>query len=339
MSKELPIQIPPMKCWQFSAFPLAILMNHEKSWEWIYCNYIQVSTHQNFLTHPVPFAFYELDYAYNPWLKVQRLDRGIFPTFRTSIVDFVKDSLSLGHYVYLNLDEFYVPNRVPYQKFNRTHDVLVYGFDDEQETFNLLGYNERLIFDKSVISFAEFEKGYHHLDHIPNPCEQIYLYQFNEKGTFTFDIKVVIEGLEDYLYARDSAAKYRLLAEPESTIIFGMDTYPILQLYMEHLLQNPDGYVDLRYAHMLWEHKHCMSERIQFLIERGYLDREAGFYEKFKEIEKSSESARNMLIKFYRSRNKDNLHAVIQLLNQIKQNEYEQIHRVVESLKTLPVIV
>ncbi|UJF34503.1 hypothetical protein [Paenibacillus hexagrammi] len=332
MNIQLPVQIPPMKCWQFSAFPLAILLNHEQSLEWMFSSFIQVSGHTNFLTHPVPFGFYEVDYAYNPWLKVHRLDRSLMPVFRTSIKELVIDCLKRGYYLYLNLDEFYVPNRVPYQKFNRSHDVLVYGFDEEEELFHLLGYNERLIFDKTTISFAEFEQAYHSLEEVPNYCHQIYLYQFNEKGAFTFDIELVIQSLKEYLYSRNTAAKYKLLAEPEPTFLFGMQTYEILQGYMEHLIGSPDGYVDLRYMHMLWEHKHWMTRRVQFLIEKGYLQPGADLLEKASHIEKSSESARNMLIKFYRSRNTANVHAVKQILEQIRQSESLFVEQLIEAL-------
>lgn len=334
MKKELPVNIPPMKCWQFSAYPLAIIMNEESSWDWIFSNFIQVSAHENFITHPVPFGFYEFDYAYNPWLSVRRLSRDIFPIFRTNIVDFVTGSLDRDYYVYLNLDEYYVPNRPPYGKTNRSHDVLVHGYDAEQETFSLLGYDERLIFRKTTIPFTAFEKAYGNLERIPNTCNQIYLYQLKRDGSYSLNISLIVEGLEDYLFARDTARKYSLLAEPEHDFVFGVDTYRILDEYLKHLARSPDNYIDIRYMHLLWEHKHCMAKRVQYLTERGLLPHGAALSGRFRDIERLSELARNNLIKYYRSRHPDSLRTVSDLLVKIRDTERQPLEELLGSLSS-----
>ncbi|SDD05550.1 hypothetical protein SAMN02799630_01967 [Paenibacillus sp. UNCCL117] len=333
---QLSISIPPVKCWQFSAFPLAVIGPDERSWGWIYSNYIQVSIHERFATAPVPFGFYEYDYACNPLLSVQRMDRDLFPLFHRGIVDFVKDCIGQGYSVYLNLNEYHVPSRMHYGVRNYSHDVLVYGYDEEQSIFDLLGYNERLMFGSSAISFTEFEQAYASLDTFPNTCRQIFLYRLNERASYSFNIDLVVESLEDYLYSRNTALKYRLLAEPEDDLIFGLDSYPILQQFVEAQSSNTNPWVDMRYLHMLWEHKHLMVSRIAYMTKRGFLAEAGGLPGRFAQLEKTAEAARNSFIKFSRSRKPAHLTSIIGTLERMRAEERQLYDELLAAIRLRP---
>lgn len=334
MKKELPIQMPISKCYQFSAYPLSIIANYDKSRGWIFTNYIQTCIHENFLTAPVPFKFYEFDYTLNPWLKVNRLDRSLFPLFRTSLTDFTINCLSEGKYVYLNLDEFFVPNRPAYQNYHMTHDVLVIGFDEEQKYFSILGYTEEHVFDKTTISFADFEVAYASLDQIENDCHQIYLYEYNKEGHYSFQPGLVAEAVEDYLLSRNTARKYGALAEPEHDLVFGLNTYPVLAAHVEHIAANPNDPIDIRLLHLLWEHKHFMTLRVKYMGELGCLKGDAdGLHHSFEAIEKESLQARDMLIKYYFSKNKSLLQMINGKLEQVRQAESVQLQRLLDSIE------
>lgn len=334
MKKDLPIQIPLNKCYQFSAYPLSIITTDDRSWGWVFTNYIQTCIHENFLTAPVPFKFYEFDYSLNPWLKVNRLDRSIFPLLRTSLTDFAINCLSKGVYLYLNLDEYYVPSRSAYQNYHMTHDVLIHGFDTDQKSFSIIGYTNENVFDKSTVSFADFETAYASLDHIENDCHQIYLYEFNKEGAYSFNPVLVAEGIEDYLLSRNTAHKFAGLAEPEQDLVFGMNTYPVLAAYHEHLIKD-DEYIDIRLLHLLWEHKNCMALRVKYMAERGYLRGDlTELQDSFIRIEKESRLTRDTLIKYYYSKNKSFLQSIIQNLDKIRQDESEQLNRLLDAMKT-----
>ena len=60
-----------------------------------------------------------------------------------------------GYYVYLAVDEKFIPHRVGFQPPNFIHDILVFGFDTVQKVFNIIEFDEHkicLLFRNFVLS-------------------------------------------------------------------------------------------------------------------------------------------------------------------------------------------
>ncbi|MFK4011558.1 cysteine peptidase family C39 domain-containing protein [Bacillus cereus] len=322
MNKILPVnENCVVNCYHFESFPLAIISNYEEATPWINSNYIQLCMHKDFLTAPVPFKFYIFDYAIVPWLKTQRLDREIFPLMNRSIVDFVKDAIKQDYYVYLNVDEYFIPNRRSYKTQHFSHDLLVFGFEDSKNEFKILGYDHNFKYRTTEVSYSEFKKGFLNLDNIKNCCPQIYLYKFNKDVKYNFNIEVVIDFLEDYLFCVRTSKRYDSLAEPED-LVFGLECYDYLQLYLSTLLDSHNQ-ADVRMFHKLLEHKLCMLNRIEFLQEKKYIDIESDIYLKYKDIANQALIAKTLIIKYNMTKNFSCIESARERLTYIKK--YEKI--------------
>ena len=326
--KKLPIEKPPVYGYQFYAYPLAIILNHEEAYPWFYSNYIQVAFDKEFKS-PVPFCFYMYDHTICPWLKVQKLQRDLIKFTNQDIIDFVIKSLNENYYVYLNVDEYYIPDRRTYKKRHFSHDILVYGYDINSETFDVLGFNKNVSFKSSKVSFSEFRKSYLYLENIENECNQVYLYKFNPEGEYEFNKKLVIESLEDYLHSRNTSEKFSMLLEPWERF-YGMESYKQLYNYFEALIQG-EVYIDIRNTHILWEHKKVMASRINFMLENQII--ETKIYQDAKKIEDRALIIRNMFVKYSLVKDNDIILKIVDRLEGLKNDEEKLIKDLINALK------
>lgn len=55
-----------------------------------------------------------------------------------ALLEMIREQLALGRYIFVELDRFYFPKGVDYQKKHRVHPGFVYGYDSAQSTFLLI---------------------------------------------------------------------------------------------------------------------------------------------------------------------------------------------------------
>ncbi|MGV3137711.1 hypothetical protein ACEF06_14770 [Brevibacillus agri] len=314
-SVTLPVVQPPIFGYQFFAFPLCIVLQDKRSLPWLYSNFIQVCFDKR-PDPPVPFTFYIHDYTLNPWLHVEHLQRGTMNIVQRNIVEFVRDCLLDGYYVYLNVDEYYIPERAVYQKSHLSHDVLVHGVDLQNETFQLLGFTDKQMLATTSASFQAFAQAYDSIARIDHQaiCNRIYLYKIKETGAYAFDLALVQETLEEYLTSGNTSSRFRMVANPWDHCAYGLDTYRCLQDYYERLLAGKAGF-DVRHVHSLWEHKSLMVARIKYMQEHtDYLDSPDRLHAAYSEIERKARNARNLTLKFYMQQEEATLHNIMRYL-------------------------
>ncbi|MGG0646511.1 hypothetical protein ABE083_06560 [Bacillus mycoides] len=332
MQKILPINTEiNVTCFQFEAFPLAIISNYKESFPWIHSNYIQLAFHKDFIEAPVPFKFYLFDYSIIPWLKVQKLDREVYPLFNEDIVDFIKKAIDLEYYVYLNVDEYFIPHRTAFKNYNKSHDILVLGYSENDLEFSVLGYNDKQFFSKTKVPYDLFRKGFQNLSNIENDCNQIYLYKFERNANYTFRLSVVIDSLKEYLYSMNSAGKFNALAEPEN-LVFGIECYNYLDKYLDYLGEGA-FYIDLRYLQKLLEHKSCMLKRIEYLEQEDYLEKKHGFSNTYSDVVKKSKNIKLLTMKFNKKNNVSTFKNIKKILKDIKDLEIETLSKLIKRLE------
>lgn len=330
MKKVLPVNKPLSTCYQFMAFPLAILSKREECEPWIFNNFIQACFHKDYNNAPVPSYFYIFDFAINPWLQVQRLQRDIIKSMNINIIELIKNAIDMEYYVTLNVDEFYIPERIAYQKFHHTHDILVHGYDDETETLMVLGFNEKMSFEVTTVRYWEFQKAFENLDHIKNNCHQLFLYKYNPEGKYTFNIPLLIESLEDYLYSRNTSNKFSMVSEPWVRA-YGMECYDYLKCYLNDFLIG-NAKFDIRYLHFLYEHKLFMRERIKFLIKNNFLEDE-DLVEEYQGIVETAILFRDIMLKNREEVNPIAVKKIINHIDNLAKYEFNILEKILVQLK------
>ncbi|MGG4104957.1 hypothetical protein AAXB25_13610 [Paenibacillus lautus] len=294
-SKELELSIPPIVGYQYLAYPLCTVLTRNEALPWFYSNFIHLYCHQDFdgeaASRSVPMTFYGEDFIRCPWLITQKLERDYVLDSPPGIIEFLINSIRSNYTISLHVDEFYIPRRRVYQHTHYAHDILVYGYDDARRTFLVLGYDEEMQFQKTVVPYHEMEQGFQNLEWTDNYEEQIYLYKFNKSGSYWLDAAFIKESLGEYLAGSNISLRNRGTANPLEAA-FGVDVYAALIRNMPVLVRKRD----IRPIHILWEHKKMMGLRIQYLCNQGLLSPD--FTECFRPIEEQAYALRHLLMKY-----------------------------------------
>jgi len=292
--KKLELKKPVSNCYQFMAFPLSIMENYAPSYEWIYSNFIQTCFDLNFHSSPVPFYFYIYDYTISPFLHTQKLNREFLSANQLNIIQLVENSIDDGHYIYLNLDEFYVPKRHFLGKEHFSHDVLIYGNDRKTKEIYLYGFDENLQMAQTVISYDDFELAYNSVGNIDAWANYIHLYKTNEEGTFHLDRNIITEQISEYLNGSNSSQRFAALRQPWDRA-YGIDFYKHISAYFNSCEKNNIP-VDVKIFHFLYEHKFIMKQRIEYMFGKNMISDET-LLEKLDGIVNDSVGIRNAILR------------------------------------------
>ncbi|MEV0455856.1 hypothetical protein [Catellatospora methionotrophica] len=260
MRKSLPFTKPLAYGQQYYAFPLGILASHPQANDWVLSNYLQVA----YVTDPsigIDFSFYLYDYSISPWLETLKLNRELANAQSGGVNGLVRTAISADFYVYLTLNERYVPERLRYdQGLDGLHDVLVRGVDDEADVFEILGYDRNQVFRSSTVPQDELAVAYHSVGRDPFFEVPLTLYRFNPRGTYELDLQFIRQSLIEYLESFNTSLHFRALRTPWD-LVYGMATYEELEKYIDRYARREVEY-DILNLHTLWEHKRLMLARL-----------------------------------------------------------------------------
>jgi len=338
----LPIGHPPIIGYLHHAFPLAILSQNERYLPWFYSHYIQVCCPANLASGPDPerkrkFNFYRppgYDSAPFAGLSMVRLNREVVLA-QGQVLDLMHRAILLGRYVQVCVDEFEIPGKKAFQKKHLLHELFIYGFDEEKQCVKTLGFQEKGDFGSLTVTYDHlqraFDAGAKNNGYDP---DGVRLFGLNDAVPFHFDIQVVLEGLEDYVFSRNTSERFRLLAKPTDEV-FGLATYACLIEVCVQLLQHPLWY-DIRPLHILWEHKVCMLGRIRYLERERYLPLSDGFGDLYAQIEMGARMLRMMMLKLRVSSDAKILKRIIQQLETLAEKEGRLLMCLLETLRVAP---
>lgn len=338
IKKILPLGKSPVISYLHHAYPLSIVAINDAYLPWFHCHYVQLHSPKIFENvsggQRTQFNFYRVKSLLGmnaPWLDIQSIDRCVLDS--KNICEFVEQCLCQGYYVQLYVDEFYIPDRIPYRRRNFVHEILIYGYEKKDQIFFSIGYNKFGNFDSTIIPFDDLQAGFEISAHFQDYdyLKYICLFGYRSEIEFDFDLILLIEQLRDYLYSENTSEKYRLIVEPVSGL-FGLETYQYLQSYMRSLITQNSS-IDIRLLYVLWEHKKCMLWRIKYLEDHGYLKKADGFYSNYSMIEKKARIIRMMALKHSKTRENKIIKQISDYLNKLKKEEKTLLTRMYHLLQ------
>ncbi|UFJ42464.1 hypothetical protein LOK74_08245 [Brevibacillus humidisoli] len=263
-------------------FRLSIVLAHPNLMPWYYgqfCNLIlQASRDDQF-----PFVRFEdhLD-IYSEVLE----ERAVIEA--DDWVDVIRQAVSAGEYILLYFNWKHIKSSDYYQQKDIHHEALLYAFDDETETFELLAYDvEGSVYGVTRISYDDCRQELERLVAEDMRSQKWFAYygfpvqRISVKQTGPTEVN-----LKRLYFALDRA---RVKASPHETEVFamGFHIYAYLAEFFNQLAQG-------RYLHpsehVLWnivlnkmiQHKKVMVKRLDFLAAGGsspFLQRTRSFYE------------------------------------------------------------
>lgn len=331
---------PPITSYPSHANLLSVILNHEEAKPWFYNYYIQLEAPSG--GNGVRLDFYTtLLYKTCPWIYYQRVSRELAAKKWSSITEFIIDSIDLGYYVYLMVDEYFIPGYMNYQQEHQRHDIFIFGYDLESKTFNVADCFLDGRYYYTTAAFDRIETGYHHIPAAEDWMDGIELIRFRKKHEYNFDLSLILCFIEDYLNSQNTSQRYKIPSEywcdgmPRQSFVFGLKIYDLLQEHLEQSVKQKTD-PDLRPFHVLWDHKTVMVSRIKFLGENQYLRNADSFYQSYREIARESLIVRNLLIKMLFLGNDTKIKSMQMRLTQIAATEREVLLRMLECLNNIP---
>lgn len=323
---------PPITGYHYRAFPLSIISGHQASWSWILEHFIQLRCSQQFVEphNVLDFTDPVMLYYPTPWLDVQRIDRTLLDRYIFDLKQFVIDCIQSHHYVHLYVDEYFVPNRAPFQQAHILHDLLIHGYDDESCTFHIAGFDEQGFYRQTTISYEQFQQATS-LEHCnPKRINPVLLLRLNTDASYELHVPNVVAELTHYYNGTIcSNQPYGLAAYSEP--VYGIHVYEALCHYIQQSIDY-QTVLETRPFQLLIEHKQLMVRRLDFLLTHKYLSGESEFGHTYTELTKNMVSVRNKIIKYLLTNQERLLITAQEQLRMIQAKERDCIKELIASL-------
>ncbi|WP_025689479.1 hypothetical protein [Paenibacillus zanthoxyli] len=302
-NKLLPVNYPDITCFPYYADVLSIVSATSDSYiPWMLSNFIQLSSHPDRERNGIlKIDFFQpwitwVPY-YCPLIDVQLINKDVVMLKnKLNIISFITESIDLGYYVHMKVNHNYLSISSFYKKKDLAHDILIYGYNKVLETFEVAdNFDGKYEFKKC--SFKEFEDAYDKpaIYNVSN-YEKILLFRANNYAQYSFDLLKVVDSLNDYLLSRDTRIRDDQSLTWASELTLGINIYEKIIEYLFTLLEEK-LWCDFKPFHVLWEHKKCMVQRIEFLIKNNLLQ-ESRVHTSYKDLEKKTLIFRNMMLKY-----------------------------------------
>ncbi|OXM13899.1 hypothetical protein CGZ75_12865 [Paenibacillus herberti] len=238
--------------------------------------------------------------------------------------------LIYSYYVFIHLDEFYIPESSAFQKFRFPHMILIYGYDYNDKYFRTAGFFSGGKFTRSTATFEQVKQAYLEMNVQYNYDNYLVLFKFNRETVYCFDIPNMVHQLEDYFFSRDTSQNYRSLRNP-LPCRFGMDVY---KDFVEHIEEvSVGGYLSKHAFQLLWEHKKCMLLRLDYLEKYVLKTNLKEIYSMYEGIEKKCDILRSLMIKYHITNERRLLKSMSSYVEKIENDEFKVLEVFIQAIK------
>ncbi|WP_339801516.1 hypothetical protein MKY19_06970 [Paenibacillus sp. FSL R5-0744] len=326
--KILPITEPLIKNYPQHAFYLSIISNKEECLPWIFSNYtnIYLSNWKNewvFMDYFVQTP----EHHFHPWFKdSQRLHRDLILNTNIEFISFLKQQINSEYYVWLHVDEYYIPQTYSYNKSSFSHAIFVYGYEDKTKTFKIMAFHEDGKYAKSEVEYLMLKQAFLHCEAYDSYLNYIHLLKINPEihngKTYGFDISIFFKDIKDYYESKNIMENYKNFYDISlyDDRTFGLNIYIELK---KHFIMHLDKKinVDIRLLYTLYEHKKFMNMKLEYIQYNGYYNFNHQFIEGYRELEKEVRILLNIYLKYKFTNNKVYIEKVIKKLESIHFTE------------------
>lgn len=326
MEKKLDFKLADVSTFVYEGYPLGIMSIHgDKYKEWMLSNYIQLNCHENIVEEKCVFLAFYGDIAINaPFIKKEHLCWSILSQYKLDLVSFLKENIDLGCYLYMKLDEYYIPHREAYHNFHFLHDNLIIGYGEDY--FIFVGYDEYGFCSEKKININAFLEGLENNRPDINKNQwqdSIYFLRYAE-ADYAFNINLVKTSLGDFLYSECSMDKIKQNSNPLEDTVFGIKIYDKVDEYLNILINEGNIFwgginIDNRVFRIIMEHKNLMVERMKMIqLKNGGV---GDLLEQYQKTNKLATAMHYTAIKYQLSANKNLLNKLRDGIVQIKQDD------------------
>lgn len=166
--------------------------------------------------------------------------------------------LKSGYYVKGEFNEKYIPDMASYMKEEFLHPYLLYGYDNNTQSFTGAGYLKNHFYNSYSVNYMNF------YDSIVNTPYNICVFELEEYDTesvYIVNYPRIIAVFDDYLNSRNTVRE----DEYPKDELFGITALKCLSDYYMRILDTDMDYFDNRYSRALMESKKILALSIDYL--------------------------------------------------------------------------
>ena len=296
-----------ISCYQFYVFPYAILYTLPEYRDYLAEHYLQCFGYvPDYISH-INFGYAD-GVGYNDMFYDSGPLDIVFHSyalgFQLDIKQYIVSSIDSDSYIVVFVDEYYIEGRPSYQTNHRLHDMLIYGYDDEN--FNYF------VFDRSP-SFLSFPKnqlcdayrfgrstfmsseekviwvdGKSIVSLKPKPMQSPYIFSVNRFA----------RNLESYLNGEFSVS-YSSFVIPKEKCHIGVYNTNLLKHYVDNTIKN--AYITYPAVHAWYESKRNLLSKIKYCYDKANLENSKLISDYETEVRQQAERVRLSFLKYDRN--------------------------------------
>ena len=305
---------------------IGIQVRHEDNtfYSWFFSNFISLSCDANCIHRRLDYTALSKHWDFD--LPNYFLDMNYYSMdemLELGGMKFIKKCLEKNKYLELKVDQYYLSGREEYGSQHHLHQNLVYGYDDGNKTFMLIGYNNGGKLNKYRIGYKDMKKS------LKRPClDRVKVICYEQDGHgYPFEKEYVKKMLKGYLQSENASVDTEFLL-PQDHRKYGLDIYD--ELMTEQGMQV--FLSDRRVSYVLWEHKYYMKERIDYLTQKEIFNNEGRdlLLPEAEQLVDISFNLRNLVQKYQMRPEKTNVKLIQQGLLEMKEKEKSLLVKMME---------
>lgn len=335
--KCLKITHPLITLYPYITNKLAVLLSHKETLPWFCSNFIQMWISKSSTKGYWADFLYYGNNRFCPFYTCSLVNKKLIKCKWESIIDFIKDSIDLDFYIYMNINAAFISKYEGYLKNNRRHDIFIYGYDNEKKILNIADFFKNYKYDFSYVHFHDFSKAYDNfnLTNQDDFLKGVYLESY-EKTNYKFNIEFVVNSLNDFLDSKNTSIVSDLVElDDKDDIAYGVEVYNVLINYLHKIKNHSLHFADVRPFHMIYEHKVAMITRIKFLHQNGYLNNFNHNKNYYEILQQECLIIRTLIIKYGLTNDINIIDKLIKKLEQVSTIEKEALYALLNSIRLL----
>lgn len=344
IEKVLSVSYPPITSYQHHANLLSILSYNPDNMAWFYNYYFQLVMRKD-LNDRMDF---NISYSIIPFLKncplitYNGLSRLLIKKKWSDIKEFLIDSINCGYYIYLVVDQYYIPEyEYNYNVRHIPHDLMIYGYDQNKQIFYVADFFKSRKYGYATATFSEIEQAYIAVDGMDGMdwMDGVIMLKENKSYQHNFSITILKNYISDYIKSENSNQRTLLINTwlNDKDFAFGLQVYTTLEKNLKNRIDKVKN-VAIQPFHLLWDHKRINLLLLEYLYKKGYVNNVDYFYDIFKEIERSTLILRNLILKYNITKKKDIAYKAISLLRNISKKEEYVLKDFVKNINDYPLL-
>ncbi len=286
------------------SLPLCAILTDDSLYSWFYQHFVQLYTLTDgngnlWVDYLEQLDFYR-DVADGKIYQYESMSE------EKNIVEYIISKISKGCYVLIFVDEYYLPQKASYMSKHFLHQIMVYGYNNQTETFMTVAFNDKGVFASNEYSYKIFNQAYElgKENYESSPVwvlnENVVIIRLKDNvKTYKFNLDLFLEELKIYLSGDGNYSMIRPnnLETNGRQASFNFQVHDELILHLNNLIQGKST-MDFRYMHLLFEHKSIMHKRLEYIVSHfNSGEKLVQLIKEYSEVVKKALYARNLFLK------------------------------------------